>query len=85
MGCTAHSRNRTVTDVLRILIPLGYIEGSIFSHDPAAGAPYVPMLRGVDELQGADPHFRQCLLTALRRRVNELTWELGEALALVED
>lgn len=84
-ACTAHSRNRTVTAVLRILIPLGYVEGSIFSHDPAAGAPYVPMLRGVDGLQGADPHFRQCLLTALRRRVNELTWELGEALALVED
>lgn len=84
-GCAADSRNRIVTAVLRILIPLGYVEGSVFSHDPAAGAPDVPMLRDVERLQGADPHLRQCLLTALRRRVNELNWQLGEALALVED
>lgn len=55
--------------------------GCVFSRAPATYAPDVPMLRGLERLQWADAHLRQCLLTASRRRVNELNRQFGEVLA----
>lgn len=68
--------------VLRALIPLSYVEGSIFFHDEALRQPPVPMLRDIGRLAGADPHLRECLLVKLRREINRLI--LGTDLILTE-
>lgn len=58
--------------VLRELIPLSYVQGSIFAHDEALRQPPVPMLADIDRLSTADAHLRECLLVKLRRQVNRL-------------
>ena len=66
--------------VLSEIIPLAYVEGSVYSHDEALRAPPVPMLRLVDELATLSGHERNAALVSLRRVVNRL--KAGAARAL---
>ena len=66
--------------VLSEIIPLAYVEGSVYSHDEALHAPPVPMLRLVDELATLSGHERNAALVSLRRVVNRL--KAGAARAL---
>lgn len=68
--------------VLNAIIPLGYVEGSIFSHDEALRAPAVPMLRLIDDLPSLPVHDRNAALVKLRRAANRL--KIGAARALEE-
>ena len=58
--------------MLNAIIPLGYVEGSIFSHDEALRAPAVPMLRLIDDLPSLPAHDRNAALVKLRRAANRL-------------
>ena len=68
--------------MLNAIIPLGYVEGSIFSHDEALRAPAVPMLRLIDDLPSLPAHDRNAALVKLRRAANRL--KIGAARALEE-
>lgn len=64
----------------RHLVPLGYVAGSSFEHDPALAQPAVPVLAEVEALLACDDadevkHRR----VSLQRRVNHVAWELREA------
>lgn len=69
---SAEEANDLTHRVLRELIPLSYVEGSIYFHDEALRQPPVPMLRDIDHLASADDHLRECLLVKLRREMNRL-------------
>lgn len=72
--------NRLTHEVLREIIPLSYVEGSVYSHDEALRAPPVPMLRDIDHLDAMDEHHRQATLVKLRRQVNRLKMGVRHAL-----
>lgn len=72
--------NRLTHDVLAEIIPLSYVEGSIYSHDEALRAPAVPMLRDIDRLESMNEHERQATLVKLRRQVNRLKMGVRHAL-----
>ena len=66
--------------VLSEIIPLAYVEGSVYSHDEALRAPPVPMLRLIDELASLSEHERNAALVSLRRAVNRLKASTARAL-----
>lgn len=66
--------------VLSEIIPLAYVEGSVYAHDEALRAPPVPMLRLIDGLDARSAHERNAALVKLRRAVNRL--RIGVARAL---
>lgn len=66
--------------MLAEIIPLSYVEGSIYSHDEALRAPAIPMLRDVDRLESMNEHERQATLVKLRRQVNRLKMGVRHAL-----
>ncbi len=78
--------NQCVLDVTSYLIPLNFVAGSQFDHDPALNQPQIPKLADVSLLAAVDPtcedyHF---VRAGLIRRTNELNWTLKCAIRSVE-
>ncbi|MDO4937777.1 MAG: M28 family peptidase [Sutterellaceae bacterium] len=75
-------RNRRVMSVLRELIRLRYVKGSIYKHDAACRQKDVPMLSLIDDFNKCDDmHYKNCVRIALKREVNRMTMGLKRALA----
>lgn len=73
-------RNRAVHAVLRELIALRYVKGSVYSHDAALRQKAVPMFSLIDDFnQSEDEHFRNCVRIALKRQLNRMTMGLKRA------
>ena len=67
------------------LVPLLYVKGSHYSHDPALRQAPLPLLEELhDFAQTTDPHQRNCLTTLLRRRLNAVHQGVRELKKLVE-
>lgn len=70
-------RNRIVHAVLRELIALRYVKGSVYKHDLASRQKDVPMLSMIDDFNNSvDEHYRNCIRIALKREVNRMTMSL---------
>lgn len=66
----------------RILVPLNYVAGSVYSHDPALPQPAVPALAGIQKLAATtDEAERKHLLVGLRRERNRVVGALREAVS----
>jgi hypothetical protein len=67
--------------VSRALVPLRYTTGNRFDHDAAMPAPALQILRDAPALAALDPASSEArfLQTALRRRVNAVSYALREA------
>ncbi len=75
-------RNRQVMAVLRELIRLRYVKGSIYKHDAACRQKDVPMLSLIDDYNESDDmHYKNCVRIALKREVNRMTMGLKRAQA----
>ncbi len=78
-------RNRTVHALLRELIALRYVKGSIYSHDAALRQSDVPMLSIIDEILSAqDEHHKNAAKIAARRTCNRMMMALRRAQMLLE-
>lgn len=77
--------NRVVLGLSRILVPLNYVRGSVYGHDPAISQPLVPALADAELLAastpGSDVYYR--LRTGLVREMNRFGHELKRAEHLV--
>lgn len=82
----ANAYNRFAVKLEQILIPLGYVKGSRYAHDPATRQPHIPKLEEVADLAAARaPNERHALQTLLRRRLNDVHCSLCQAHSLVSD
>lgn len=70
--------------VARRLVPLNYVAGPVYEHDPALSQPPVPLLAGIEELAAQDDEdLVRHLRVGLRRRLNHVQEQLREAHAVV--
>lgn len=82
---TPDAANALIMEFERRLVPLAYVKGKIYGHDPALRQAPVPLLEETEDLaREQDPHRRNALAVLLRRRLNEVTHRLGEALTVLE-
>ena len=80
-----HQSNQTMKKLSRVLVPLNYVAGSRFEHDPALSQPPIPSLASILLLAEVDDIAeRQQLLVALRRALNRVELKLREAISIVE-
>jgi hypothetical protein len=76
---------RTQKTVARRLVPLGYVAGPAYEHDPAVVQPPLPMLMDMEELMACNDRDRaRHLRIGLRRRLNRVSELLEEALLAVD-
>jgi hypothetical protein len=82
---SATEANRTILSLSRWLVPINYIQGSRYDHDPAGSHSLVPALSDIELLAaaevGSEAFFR--LQTSLIRQVNRIGYELKQAERLV--
>ncbi len=74
--------NGALREVARRLVPLGYVEGEPFAHDPALPRPKLPKLAGVAALaahRASDSDRLPFLRAGLQRRANQVANALYEA------
>lgn len=73
--------NTALLRLARPLVRLNYVEGSVYHHDPALPSDPMPILSPVETLvKSSDPHVRCAAAVEVRRRLNRVLYELGEAL-----
>ncbi|MCM3611697.1 M28 family peptidase [Planococcus sp. MERTA32b] len=69
----------------RILVRLNYVGGNRFSHDTATPKMPIPLLAEISQLEQHEPSpAYYSLLTTIRRNINEVNFNLREALELSE-
>lgn len=69
-----------------ILVPLNYVRGSIFEHDPALPQPALPLLANVLRLrETVDMNSKQHLLVGITRSRNEVEEALRTAIAIASN
>ncbi|SDN24036.1 PA domain-containing protein [Paenibacillus sp. yr247] len=78
--------NRTIMDISRILVPINYVRGSRFDHDPAIDLPGIPKLAEIDQLVATDPESDQYrfIHMSLRRKCNEILFAFKQAIRLLD-
>lgn len=77
--------NQRILAFEKRLVPLVYVKGSPFAHDPALRQAPLPLLEDVRELAvEADPHRRNALLVLLRRRLNAVRHAVRELAHVIE-
>lgn len=63
----------------RGLVPLMYVKGGMYGHDPATRQPPLPLLEETNlAVKEPDPHRRNALLILLKRRLNEVAARVRE-------
>jgi len=83
----AEDANEALLRLGRILVHLGYAEGSRFEHDPATPRAPIPKLARVPELEAMmeeDPDRFRFVVTDVRRQMNKVTEGLVEACRLLD-
>jgi hypothetical protein len=75
--------NEAIRRLARILVPLGYVRGERFDHDPAVRLSAVPRLEGALHVAGVPSGMRPLLQAALVRERNKVQAAIGDALQLV--
>jgi len=77
--------NRTILSLSRWLVPINYVRGSRYDHDAAGSHSLVPALSDIEHLStaevGSEAFFR--LQTSLIRQVNQIGYEIKQAVRLV--
>lgn len=78
--------NETIMDLSRILVPLNYIKGNIFTHDLALKQPPIPKLSDIAILINLDENTNEYhfIRTSLQRQRNEINYSLKKAVQLLE-
>lgn len=77
--------NSLILRVEKRLVPLMWVKGSAFGHDPALRQAPLPLLEELHTLPDEnDPHRRHSLTTLLRRRLNAVRHGVREIAALLE-
>lgn len=78
-------RNRVLLKLARILVPLDFTGGNIYSNEPAKGIDAVPSLSPIRELVKAEtePDRKMSLKVELRRKVNYVNDSLNRAVELL--
>ncbi|WP_078547755.1 M28 family metallopeptidase [Litchfieldia alkalitelluris] len=70
--------NKGLMKISRYLVPLNYVEGDIFEHDPAIGQVPIPMLSEIltliDIKSGCDIEYE--IKTSLLRKINKISYSL---------
>ena len=78
--------NDALMRLSRILVPLNYVRGSIFEHDPALKQAPIPALAEIERLadaeEGSSEYYQ--LNTLLIRRVNRVNFAIREAILAAE-
>ncbi|MCP8615708.1 M28 family metallopeptidase [Salirhabdus salicampi] len=79
--------NETILELSRLLVPLNYVSGDLFDHDPAMKQSPVPSLNKITTLEdielNSDLYFET--ITHLKRRVNRINYSLKQAIKTVEN
>jgi hypothetical protein len=76
--------NRTIRALGRALVPLNYVAGDVYEHDPALRQPPVPALAFTADLVGADADALRRGAVMLRRRLNAVDARLRRALEALD-
>src|SRR5699024_10953605 len=78
--------NKGILQISRILVPLNYLKGDIFKHDPCYSPPCIPGLMKVDEFSTAktETHEYFLLQNELTREINKVNYALLSAIRIVE-
>lgn len=72
--------NQLIIKLEQLLIPLNYVKGSIYHHDPAIRQPPIPLLEEITDLVAAKgDHTRQTLCILLQRRLNQVRHQIKRA------
>lgn len=78
--------NRLILKFEQKLVPLLYVKKSRFGHDAASRQAPLPLLEEVPAWAAeTNAHRRHCLEVLLKRRLNELTFRVGELVELLEE
>ena len=80
----APAANRVLRGLGRILVPLNYVRGPRFTHDPALNVPPLPAIAGALKLSRHNDDTLGFALVQLLRGRNRVVAALREARALVE-
>lgn len=79
-------RNRTILKLARILVPLDFTGGDIYSNEPARAIDALPSLSAIKDLvkPGITPGMKQSIRVELRRKVNYVNDSLNRAIELLQ-
>lgn len=79
------TRNRVFIKLARILVPLGFTSGDIYSNEPAMAIDPIPSLSAVRALVNPEtaPGMKQSVKVGLRRKVNYVNDSLNRAMELL--
>jgi hypothetical protein len=77
--------NKALKQLSNILVPLNYVKGDIFNHDPALKQQPIPLLANCEKLAHleAGGHEYHLVLTELKRNLNKVNYALLEAIRTV--
>lgn len=78
-------RNKTLLKLARILVPLDFTRGDIYSNEPARAIDAVPSLSAVRQLADPEtsPEMKMSLKVELRRKTNYVNDSLNRAAKLL--
>ena len=71
--------NDAILELGRILIPINYTRQGRFRNEPATPIPPLPDIAPAQEIQGAEGHRRNVLITHVRRGINRVAWAFESA------
>lgn len=80
------TRNRTILKLARILVPLNFASGDIYSNEPAGAIDALPSLSAIKDLVKPEttPGMKQSIKVELRRKVNYVNDSLNRAIELLK-
>lgn len=84
---TVNEINTGILELSRILVPLNYLKGDIFKHDPCYSPPCIPALMKVNELSSinVDTHEFFLLSNELTREINKVNYSLRSAIKITKN
>lgn len=79
--------NRKLLKLGQQLVPLHYVKGDVFGHDPALGQPPVPLLQEAEKLNeaGLSEDMKRVLQNSVRRKLNRFNFSLRQAIEVLEE
>lgn len=79
--------NKNIIKLSRILVPLNYLKGDIFEHDPCYSPPCIPSLMKIEEFSKVmlDTHEYFLLKNELTRELNKVNFALLNAIRIVRE
>lgn len=83
----AKQMNDTLMKLSRLIVPLNYVSGDIYDHDPAMNHDPLPMLSGIKELAEAEENTQDYHIweTSLTRKLNKVNHTLLKAIRVAEE